>query len=177
MKLNVLVISILFYTSCLYSQSRIERAGDYVLVALPLTSLVTTYFEKDFEGSKMFVNGAAFNLIVTLGLKELINKERPNGQDEMSFPSGHTSVTFQSAAFLHQRYGLHYGLPAYLLASYTAYSRVYAQKHFVEDVLFGAFVGIFSSYLFTQKRIQKQKMYFTLGKKGDYYKVNFAFKF
>jgi len=53
------------------------------------------------------------------------------------------------AAFIHQRYGWEYGIPAYVAASYVAYSRVQADKHFVEDVIAGAAIGIFSSLYFT----------------------------
>jgi len=53
------------------------------------------------------------------------------------------------ATFIHQRYGREYGVPAYVAATYVAYSRVQADKHFVEDVVAGAAIGIFSSLYLT----------------------------
>ncbi len=59
--------------------------------------------------------------------------------------SRHTSAAFSGAAFYQVRYGWKWGVPAYVLAAYTGASRVYGQKHFVDDVLSGATVGIFSA--------------------------------
>ena len=42
--------------------------------------------------------------------------------------------------------------PAYAGAAFVAYSRVYADKHYVEDVLAGAAIGIIASEIFTTPR-------------------------
>jgi len=86
---------------------------------------------------------------VTFGLQYTIDEKRPNGEPH-SFPSGHTSISFASAEFVRNRYGWKYGLPAYVLASFVAYSRVEAKQHYIHDVLAGAAIGIVSSYLFTR---------------------------
>ena len=54
------------------------------------------------------------------------------------------------AAFIHKRYGWKYSIPVYVGATFVGYSRVQADKHFVEDVIAGATVGIFSSFYFTK---------------------------
>jgi membrane-associated phospholipid phosphatase len=86
---------------------------------------------------------------VTYGLQHTIDAKRPNGKPH-SFPSGHTSISFASAEFVRKRYGWEYGLPAYALASFVAYSRVEAKEHYTHDVIAGAAIGIGSSYLFTR---------------------------
>lgn len=127
----------------------IEKGGDFLLYALPLSAIATTIIKKDPKGTKQFALGFLVNGVTTEGLKYLIKKERPNGTNFKSFPSGHTSITFQSAAFVQKRYGWKYGIPAYVLASYTGYSRIQSDNHYFIDVLAGAAIGIGSSYIFT----------------------------
>jgi hypothetical protein len=80
---------------------------------------------------------------VTYAIKYAVGRTRPNG-DPRSFPSGHSSATFATAAVLQQHYGWKLGLPFYALAGYTAVERVYDLKHWPSDVAFGAVVGMMS---------------------------------
>ncbi len=157
------------------AQSRIEKIGDYGLYSLPVVAFSTALIEKDKEGIYMFGKSFLLNTAVTFGLKELIKKERPNKENFKSFPSAHTSITFQSAAFIQKRYGWKYGIPAYTVAAYTGFSRVHAKKHFVEDVVVGAGIGILSSYLFTHKK--KQTTSFAFGKYKKDFKISYTYKF
>lgn len=50
---------------------------------------------------------------------------------------------------MRERYGWEVGLPAYVLASFVAYSRVKSDYHYAHDVVAGAAIGIGSSWLFT----------------------------
>ena len=97
-----------------------------------------------------FISPYFTNVGTTWALKELISKERPNGKDDDSFPSGHTSVAFQGAAFIHKRYGLKYGAVAYLGAAYVGWRRVETDNHYTSDVIAGAAIGIASSFIFTK---------------------------
>lgn len=168
---------LLFNIGHVSGQSTIEKIGDYGLYTLPLLGFGSTIIEKDFEGSKMYAKSFTLNVALTLILKEVIKKERPNGENFKSFPSGHTSITFQSAAFLQKRYGWKYGIPAFLLAGYTGFSRVHVKKHFVEDVISGATLGVLSSYIFTQKRNIKKNKYFSFFKQGKIYSLNYTYNF
>ena len=94
--------------------------------------------------------GAAF--AVTESLKYTIHERRPDGSDNKSFPSGHTSASFAAAASLEKRYGWQVGLPAHLVAAFVGVSRVEAKKHFVGDVLVGAVIGEGAGWLLTSKR-------------------------
>ena len=73
--------------------------------------------------------------------KYAVGRERPNGQDEKSFPSGHASNAFALAAVVERHYGWKAGLPAYALASLVGVSRLQRNKHYLSDVLGGATLG------------------------------------
>jgi membrane-associated phospholipid phosphatase len=104
---------------------------------------------RDKEGAVQFGESAAMTLGVTYALKYAVNETRPNGGHQ-SFPSAHTSISFSAAEFMRKRYGWAYGVPAYALASFVAYSRVEANEHYPHDVIAGASIGIVSSYIFTR---------------------------
>ena len=91
---------------------------------------------------------------IDLALKYGIDKTRPNGDCCESFPSGHTSIAFSGATFLAQRYGHKMVIPAYIMASFVGYSRVYADKHYWEDVLAGAAIGYGLTSLCTKEYIK-----------------------
>ena len=80
------------------------------------------------------------NLLVG-GLKHAVGRERPDGSDDLSFPSGHAAGMFTIATVLHRRHGLKVGLPAYSLASFVAFSRVHGRVHNPSDVVVGAAIG------------------------------------
>ena len=177
LKLYVLVVLFSFCAKESYSQnSTIQTSGDVILYALPATALTTTLFLKDYEGTEQFAEGFFLNKIITFSIKGIIRKERPDGEGLDSFPSGHTSTTFQSAAFIQRRYGWKYGIPAYLLAGWTGYSRIESERHDLADVLTGAVIGIASSYLFTTP-YEKQAYDLSLSGGLDGVMVRFSYQF
>ncbi len=127
----------------------IESVGDILQFVLPGTAAGLTLAYWDGPGALQFGESEAVTLGVTYGLKYGVSERRPNGGNE-SFPSGHTSVSFSAAEFMRKRYGLEYGVPAYALASFVAYSRVESNEHYPHDVIAGAAIGIASSYIFTR---------------------------
>jgi membrane-associated phospholipid phosphatase len=132
-----------------YAGDGIEKAGEVLTFLLPATAAGLTVGYKDTEGMLQLGESAALAVGVSYGLKYAIDETRPNGEDH-SFPSNHASIAFASAEFMRKRYGWEYGIPAYLAASFVAYSRVEAKQHYTHDVLAGAAIGILSSYFFTQ---------------------------
>jgi membrane-associated phospholipid phosphatase len=74
-------------------------------------------------------------------LKAAVRRERPDGSNDKSFPSGHASSTFALAAVAEEHYGWKAGVPAYTLAAFVAASRVQREKHFPTDVIAGATLG------------------------------------
>ncbi|MEO8483407.1 MAG: phosphatase PAP2 family protein [Acidobacteriota bacterium] len=87
---------------------------------------------------------------ITQTLKFSVRRERPDGSDRHSFPSGHSSATFAVATVLERHINWRMSVPAYLFASYVAMSRLHENKHFASDVAFGAAVGIIAGRTVTQ---------------------------
>jgi len=100
--------------------------------------------------------GAIATTSVTSLLKGATDRERPDGSDSESFPSGHASRAFAYAAGSRRNLeatqlgrGWTIGLTAGVetLAIGTAWARVEAHKHFPTDVLAGAALGNYISLL------------------------------
>ncbi len=153
----------------------LKTAGDVLAITLPATALTGSLIAKDYKGTWQFTKGALLNQAVTTGLKYAINKKRPYNNGYRAFPSGHTSTTFQSAAFIQKRYGWKYGIPAYVLAGFTGYTRLEAHKHDGWDILAGAAVGIGSAYLFTTP-YQKEHLELTFASDSDSFSLGFKYK-
>jgi len=155
MRFSTLVFTLILLCSISLTSNakdNIQKSGDILQIALPLIGLGSTYFvENNHDGSIAFLKALTTSAISTLALKTLTHERRPNGECCDSFPSGHTSVAFMTASFIHLRYGIKYAIPAYLTATFVGYSRVHANVHYKRDVIAGAVVGILSSYLFTKK--------------------------
>ena len=79
------------------------------------------------------------------GLKHIVKRERPDGSDLKSFPSGHAAVAFWGAEVVREEYGWGWGAGAYALAAGVSVLRVYHQQHWETDVLAGAAIGILSA--------------------------------
>lgn len=167
----------LFLCAGLCGQSRaIETTGDVLLFAVPAAAFATTLILGDKEGSWQFTKGFLLNQAVTYGLKITFHKPRPFQNGDNAFPSGHTSTTFQGASFIHKRYGFKYSIPAYVMAGFTAFSRINAQKHDGWDILAGSMVGIGSTLLFTTD-YQKEHMALTFNSYDNSYLLGFTYKF
>jgi membrane-associated phospholipid phosphatase len=74
-------------------------------------------------------------------LKYAVRRERPDGSNNLSFPSGHASVTFATATVIERHLGWRKSILAYAIASYVAMSRIHDNQHYLSDVIFGAAVG------------------------------------
>jgi len=129
-----------------------DRASGIARDALVGAALGVPAVQGDWRGDVQAAESMAAAGGGTFVLKELIHERRPDGSDDRSFPSGHTSVSFAAAANLEKRYGWHAGLPAFLVASFVGLARVEASKHYVHDVLAGAAIGTLSGALLTSRR-------------------------
>lgn len=87
----------------------------------------------------------AVTMGLTYGLKYAVDDTRPNG-GRRSFPSGHTAWAFAGAAFVHQRYGWEWGLPANIAATAVAVSRVDGDFHRWRDVIASALIANTSAF-------------------------------
>jgi membrane-associated phospholipid phosphatase len=83
-------------------------------------------------------------------LKFAVGRERPNGSNAMSFPSGHAAITFAGATVLERHLGWKQSVLGYTIASYVAASRLHDNVHYLSDVAFGAAVGTIAGRTVTQ---------------------------
>lgn len=88
---------------------------------------------------------AIFAAMSVNAMKYTIKENRPDQSARNSFPSGHTTVAFMSAEFLWQEYkdvSIWYGIAGYSVATATGVLRMYNNKHWFSDVVFGAGLGM-----------------------------------
>lgn len=81
---------------------------------------------------------------LTNTLKYTVCEPRPNGRRN-SFPSGHTGTAFLGAELLRQEYGPWAGAAGYVVASSVGVMRILNGRHWLNDVLAGAGIGILSA--------------------------------
>ena len=84
---------------------------------------------------------------LTNGIKYTVREQRPDSSARNSFPSGHTATAFTGAELVRAEYGWGYGLAAYTVATGVAFMRMYNNRHWLNDVLAGAGVGIISAQI------------------------------
>ena len=93
----------------------------------------------------------AVALTVTSGavwiLKYTTHRERPDGSNYYSFPSGHTAVAFAAASVIDKRYGGLAGWGSYAAAALAGEARVADNHHYFSDVVAGAVLGTVIGHL------------------------------
>ena len=181
-----LIISGLVYNYDYYLQNKNEskrimptklaKFGDYW--GLTNQFILWSSFSGNYrkEQIKYAMSSFVANGIITYGLKFLTMRNRPDGSNKRSFPSGHTSNSFLGATIIQNVYGGDIGVPAYLLASITGLSRINDNKHYLSDVIFGAALGIgigtAFNHLYEEEIMKNSK---SLPKNS--FKLNFAWTF
>jgi membrane-associated phospholipid phosphatase len=136
-----------------------DDAGTIARDALVVAAIGVPTVQGDWQGTLQAGGSIAAASLVTYGLKEAFPELRPDGSDRKSFPSGHTSVSFASAATLQNRYGWQVGLPAHLVAAFVGVARVKADKHHWYDVAAGAAIGEISGLLITNRRDDRVQVF------------------
>lgn len=119
------------------------------------------------ERTKRILTAHAIMTTTVLILKSSSTVLRPDGSSYNSFPSGHTATAFMSAEFLWQEYkdkSVWYGILGYTVAAGTGIFRVYNDRHWFNDILMGAGIGMFCTKLtywlhpfVTKKLFHKEK--------------------
>ena len=140
------------------SRKAVRTSGEIGTILLPMAELTAIFIQNDWKGMKQGILSGATAMGTTYILKQIVKKERPNHADFHSFPSMHSTISFSSAAFIQRRYGWKWGIPAYVLSTYVAWSRVYAKEHDGWDVLTGAVIGAGTSYIFTRPFAKKHQL-------------------
>ena len=177
-----MVKAALFYTLilCFFNtqaqHNKVKRTGDAILISLPITAAgLTLTKDSNLLRTWQYAQVLGGTAIATQLLKVGINKTRPDGGN-YAFPSGHTSLTFCTAAFIQQEYGWKLGIPSYALASFTAWSRVHSNKHDYWDITAGALLGIGVNYLVKYSPL-KQDLTVSLTPQNEGIGVHMAYQF
>ncbi|MFZ5609905.1 MAG: phosphatase PAP2 family protein [Pseudomonadota bacterium] len=152
-----------------------ETYGNIFAYAIPAAAGAITLAKGDEKGLWQLGSSYALANGTTWALKQTIDSTRPNGKPE-SFPSGHTTSAFAGASYLHYRYGLDYGLPAYGLAALVGVSRVTSNNHRWRDVVAGAAIANVSAYFLVDRFKAPPPVNIVVGERG-FYGVTAAFRF
>jgi hypothetical protein len=89
------------------------------------------------------VANSIMGAVVTV-MKHSFKEERPDGSNNLSYPSGHTATAFTNASLLFYEYkdaNLWYASSGFLFATATGVLRIANNKHYASDVLTGAGIG------------------------------------
>lgn len=133
-----------------------HTTADYFIPFIPVAQI---YLGKTFGFKpKNNLKQQTINIIVAnaiggtlfTSLKYTVKEERPNQSDDLSFPSGHTSIAFTNAALLYYEYkdsNLWYASSGFLFATATGVLRIANNKHYTSDVLAGAGIGLASGLI------------------------------
>lgn len=127
-------------------ESKIDDYTQYAPVAQMYLADVIGIKSKNhwFDQTKYLMISNVITSAITHSLKNLVLKTRPNGSS-LSFPSGHTTLVFTSAAVLFNEF--HQTAPVlaysgYAFAATTGTFRILNNKHWLSDVLVAAGIGI-----------------------------------
>lgn len=136
-----------------------KALGDVFQMLPAVAALGMTLYKHDTEGRGQLLPSLVITATLTEAIKRGFNHtswgERPNG-GPYSFPSGHVSWACAGAAFLQTRYGSEYGVPAYAMAAYAAWSRVEHDKHHWRDVIAGCALGYGVNSVFSTPYVRGQ---------------------
>jgi hypothetical protein len=118
----------------------------YVIVGLSLGTYIVGRATDNRRLSHLGMDLIRASVLVgtlTYAIKVTVRRPRPTGEC-CSFPSGHASITFASAAVLWRHLGWKAMIPTYTVATYVALSRLADNRHFLSDVVFGSALGMAS---------------------------------
>jgi hypothetical protein len=134
------------------------KLGSYLGEIYTLLPAAVTVYAVGRGKDQPKVSHLGMDLIQALAISEAIvnalkfptQRERPDGSNKLSFPSGHAADTFAFATALERHLGWKGAVPAYIFASYVAISRLPDNRHWLSDVVFGSSVGIIAGRTVTR---------------------------
>ena len=118
-----------------------DDISDFLRNSLILAPFVTSFFVNDPKDAALKAGGTLlFNTLLVKGIKELTQRERPDGSDKLDFPSGH-AATAMAAATLTCSMAKKSCPIVYTTAVAVGALRVMANKHHATSVIFGWGIG------------------------------------
>jgi hypothetical protein len=141
----------------------VEPFGDGLFVIPALGGL---YLYGHYTDNSRLVRASLLSLesfvisgVITTAIKFTGHRHRPDAEngayvwdgpslstDNLSFPSGHSATAFSVASVIASEYAYTGYVPyiAYGIASLSALSRIYDDRHWASDVFFGSAIGYFT---------------------------------
>ena len=123
------------------NRSSETRVGDHLSLALPAGMLAYELVRGDREGAWQLAQTFALTTATTEVLKRNTKVTRPDGSNDLSFPSGHAARAFSAAAYARKRHGMEMAWPLYVAATYVGHTRVDARRHRWGDVAASALLA------------------------------------
>lgn len=119
-----------------------------VVVAILCAFYYFYFVKKDMKFvSAGIISGIVVTVVIEV-LKRVFLRPRPDASDLFSFPSRHAALAFMLAWLAIQQNPK--SKARYLLIPWAiavAFSRLWLEQHYLSDVLFGAFIGIFAAFV------------------------------
>lgn len=113
--------------------TEVRETGRMLIETLAYAGIVTTVLKSALGRSRPFLNEGAFKF---RGLQFK--------NEHISLPSGHSTVAFAMSSVLASRIKNTYAsIGLYSLAAFTAFQRMYDDKHWLSDTILGAAIGHF----------------------------------
>ncbi len=125
------------------------KYGVYALVSFFFTALITQFLKKVIYSEVMRPSIEVFGEVQNIQWHQVEGVELLTSN---SFPSGHATSVFSICcllAILSKRKSV--GSLLIIIASITAYSRVYLSQHFLEDIFIGSIIGCLGTLIFVSK--------------------------
>lgn len=114
-----------------------------------------------FRFSHDLAQASALNALLTQGIKHAVGRTRPDGTNDVSMPSGHSSSAFAVAAVADSYLGTIPSVLAYTGASVVAASRLDSNRHYLSDVVAGAALGYIVARTVTRRTQSRTRLSWT----------------
>ena len=114
--------------------ARVTDAGTVLSFAMPLGAAAAQWWIGDRDGVRQLAFTWTSSVVIAEALKQGTNRTRPDGTNDLSFPSGHAARAFAVASHVNRRYGMEAAWPLYAGAVAVGWTRVQARRHDWLDV-------------------------------------------
>lgn len=128
-------------------KTKVDNYIQYLPTATHLLLGLTRVRHKNSFVQRLSVDAtSAISLtVLTNVMKSTFREKRPDSNSKNSFPSGHTATAFMGAELMRIEYGPYWGIGGYSVATAVGLLRIYNERHWVNDVIAGAGIGILSA--------------------------------
>lgn len=133
---------------------KLHTSADNYLQYAPMVVAYGAYFcgwkgQHNLKDRTILLAMSAATMAAVINVaKPLFKEQRPDTGAKNSFPSGHTATAFMGAEYLWQEYRTTHpwlGYTGYGIAALTGYLRMHNNRHWINDVVAGAAIGMLST--------------------------------